>query len=114
MPEAATHLASTPPVIDGAARFALARNLVRRRGLFASSHRKLAAALLVIVPKQGRSPTKEEILGYLDGKIAKWWMPDDVVFAKEIPHTATGKIQKVALRQQFKGYALPTARSAAE
>jgi len=70
--------------------------------------------LLVIVPKQGKSPTKEEILGYLDGKIAKWWMPDDVVFAKEIPHTATGKIQKVALRQQFKDHVLPTVRSAAE
>ena len=41
-------------------------------------------------------------------------MPDDVVFAKEIPHTATGKIQKVALRQQFKDYVLPTAQSAAE
>ena len=43
------------------------------------------------------------------GKIAKWWMPDDVVFVDEIPHTATGKIQKIALRERFKDYVLPTA-----
>ena len=46
----------------------------------------------------------------MKGKIAKWWMPDDVVFVDEIPHTATGKIQKRDLREQFKGYALPTAK----
>ncbi len=65
--------------------------------------------LLVIVLKEGQSASKNELLGFLDGKIAKWWMPDDVVFIKEIPHTATGKIQKTALREQFKDYALPTA-----
>ena len=46
--------------------------------------------------------------------IAKWWMPDDVVFVNEIPHTATGKILKTALRDQFKDYTLPTAVAAAE
>ena len=65
--------------------------------------------LLVIVPKAGRSPTKEDILGWFDGKIAKWWMPDDVVFIEEIPHTATGKIQKMTLRERFRDYQLPTA-----
>jgi acyl-CoA synthetase (AMP-forming)/AMP-acid ligase II len=45
----------------------------------------------------------------MQGKIAKWWMPDDVAFVDEIPHTATGKIQKTALREQFKDYRLPTA-----
>ncbi|MEE4350314.1 MAG: long-chain-fatty-acid--CoA ligase [Pacificimonas sp.] len=65
--------------------------------------------LLIIVKKEGAEPTKESILAHLDGRIAKWWMPDDVVFVDEIPHTATGKIQKLALRQQFKGYRLPTA-----
>ena len=45
----------------------------------------------------------------MQGKIAKWWMPDDVVFVTEIPHTATGKIQKTALRERFKDYPLPTA-----
>lgn len=68
--------------------------------------------LLIIVPKDGKSPTRDSVLGHLEGKIAKWWMPDDVVFVDEIPHTATGKIQKLALREQFKGYELPTAREA--
>lgn len=68
--------------------------------------------LLIVVAKEGQEPAKEEILRYMDGKIAKWWMPDDVVFVKEIPHTATGKIQKVALREQFKDYKLPTANAA--
>ena len=70
--------------------------------------------LLIIIPKKGESPTREEILGYMDGKIAKWWMPDDVVFVNEIPHTATGKILKTALRDQFKEYTLPSAVAAAE
>jgi acyl-CoA synthetase (AMP-forming)/AMP-acid ligase II len=64
--------------------------------------------LLVIVPKPGKRPTKEDLLGFLQGKIAKWWMPDDVVFVEEIPHTATGKIQKMALRDRFRDYRLPT------
>jgi len=70
--------------------------------------------LLVIVLKEGQSASKEEILGFLDGKIAKWWMPDDVVFVKAIPHTATGKIKKTDLRHEFKDYVLPTATVAAE
>jgi fatty-acyl-CoA synthase len=65
--------------------------------------------LLVVVPKAGKEPSKSEILGFMDGKVAKWWMPDDVAFVSEIPHTATGKIQKTALREQFKDYRLPTA-----
>jgi fatty-acyl-CoA synthase len=65
--------------------------------------------LLVVVVKEGRSPSKESILGFLEGKIAKWWMPDDVMFIDEIPHTATGKIQKTALRETLKDYSLPTA-----
>jgi fatty-acyl-CoA synthase len=64
------------------------------------------------VLKADQSATKEEILAFLQGKIVNWWMPDDVVFVKEIPHTATGKIQKMALRDQFKDYVLPTAQAA--
>jgi 3-(methylthio)propionyl---CoA ligase len=64
--------------------------------------------LLVIVLKKGETATKEDILGFMQGKIAKWWMPDDVAFVNEIPHTATGKIQKMTLRQQFKDYRLPS------
>ena len=65
--------------------------------------------LLVIVLKTGQKASKEEMLTFLEGKIAKWWMPDDVAFVAEIPHTATGKIQKTALRAQFKDYVLPNA-----
>jgi fatty-acyl-CoA synthase len=65
--------------------------------------------LLVVVTKPGESVGKDDILGYMEGKIAKWWMPDDVVFVDEIPHTATGKIQKTALRERFGDYRLPTA-----
>tara|TARA_B100001057_G_scaffold9326_1_gene8719 strand:+ start:303 stop:1946 length:1644 start_codon:yes stop_codon:yes gene_type:complete len=70
--------------------------------------------LLVIVKSEGEEVAKEDILSYLEGKIAKWWMPDDVVFVDEIPHTATGKIQKLTLRQQFEDYTLPTAEAVAE
>ena len=63
--------------------------------------------LLVIVLKAGQKASKEEMLTFLEDKIAKWWMPDDVAFVAEIPHTATGKIQKTALRDQFKDYVLP-------
>jgi fatty-acyl-CoA synthase len=65
--------------------------------------------LLVVVAKPGKSPTKDDLMGYLSDKVAKWWLPDDVVFVEEIPHTATGKIQKTTLRDQFKDYSLPTA-----
>jgi len=60
--------------------------------------------LLVIVRKPDRNPAKGDILEFMEGKIAKWWMPDDVEFVDEIPHTATGKIQKTILRERFKGY----------
>ncbi|TKT81174.1 fatty-acid--CoA ligase [Aquamicrobium sp. LC103] len=65
--------------------------------------------LLVVVRKAGKEPTKTDLLGFMEGKVAKWWMPDDVAFVDAIPHTATGKIQKTTLRQQFKDYKLPTA-----
>ena len=57
--------------------------------------------LLVVVAKEGRAPTEEAILQVLEGRIASWWMPNAVVFVDEIPHTATGKIKKTALREQF-------------
>jgi len=63
--------------------------------------------LLIVVPKQGCKPEKDSILGFLQGKVAKWAMPDDVVFLAELPHTATGKILKTKLREQFSDYRLP-------
>jgi fatty-acyl-CoA synthase len=65
--------------------------------------------LLIVQLKQGQKATREDILNYMDGKIAKWWMPDDVVFVDAIPHTATGKILKTSLRDQFRGYSFPNA-----
>jgi acyl-CoA synthetase (AMP-forming)/AMP-acid ligase II len=64
--------------------------------------------LLIVVKKQGQEVTKAELLSYLEGKIAKWWMPDDVVFMPEIPHTATGKIQKRDLRERWKEHKFTT------
>ena len=65
--------------------------------------------LLIVVPKEGREPKKEAILDYLGGHIAKWQLPDEVVFIKEIPHTATGKILKTKLREMYKDFRLPGA-----
>jgi fatty-acyl-CoA synthase len=65
--------------------------------------------LLVVVLKRDQTATREEILGFMRGKVANWWMPNDVAFVDEIPHTAAGKIQKTVLRQRFKDYVLPTA-----
>jgi fatty-acyl-CoA synthase len=62
--------------------------------------------LLIVVREPGSDVGSDEVLAYLDGKIAKWWMPDDVVFVEEIPHTATGKIQKMELRERFRDHSL--------
>ncbi len=64
--------------------------------------------LLIVVKKPNAELTREEMLKFLDGKIASWWMPDDVVFSESIPHTATGKIQKRELRETWKGHSLPS------
>ena len=65
--------------------------------------------LLVVVRKKDAELTREQLLQFFEGKIAKWWMPDDVVFVDQLPHTATGKLLKTKLREDFKSYKLPTA-----
>ncbi|MES2037510.1 MAG: 3-(methylthio)propionyl-CoA ligase [Pseudomonadota bacterium] len=65
--------------------------------------------LLLAVKKPGAEVTREELLQFFDGKVAKWWLPDDVVFIESLPLGATGKILKNKLREQFKEYKLPTA-----
>ncbi|HUD96929.1 MAG TPA: long-chain fatty acid--CoA ligase, partial [Woeseiaceae bacterium] len=76
------------------------------------SHEKWSERpLLIVVKAEGGELSKEEMLAWFDGKIASWWLPDDVVFVDEIPHTATGKIRKTELRKQFSGYRLPDAQS---
>jgi fatty-acyl-CoA synthase len=64
--------------------------------------------LLIIIRAEGAELEKDEILAWLDGKIAKWWIPDDVAFVDAIPQTATGKIKKIELRKQFADYQLPS------
>jgi fatty-acyl-CoA synthase len=63
--------------------------------------------LLVLVMKPGQAVTREAMLAFLEGKVAKWWLPDDVQFVDTLPHTATGKIYKMVLREQFRDYRFP-------
>jgi fatty-acyl-CoA synthase len=60
--------------------------------------------LLVVVRKTGHDVTKDDLLAYLSRKVAKWWLPDDIVFVSQLPRTATGKLQKIVLRETFKEY----------
>lgn len=60
--------------------------------------------LLIVVKKPDREVSKKEIMDWLEGKVARWWLPDDIAFVNEIPHTATGKIHKKVLRERFKDY----------
>ena len=64
--------------------------------------------LLLVVRRPGAEVTREELLAFFEGKVAKFWMPDDVSFIDALPMGATGKIQKNKLRDQFRGYQLPT------
>ncbi len=65
--------------------------------------------LLLLVAKPGVALDKDAVLAFLGERVAKWWLPDDVVMVSEIPHTATGKINKVTLRQRYAAhYAAPT------
>jgi fatty-acyl-CoA synthase len=64
--------------------------------------------LACVVLKEGSEATAEEILEHLRGSVAKWWLPDDVVFIDEIPKTSVGKFDKKVLRDKFAGYTLPS------
>ena len=65
--------------------------------------------LLVVVAAEGAEPSREELLDFLRGKVASWWLPDDVAVVDELPHTATGKVSKRTLRERFADYVLPAA-----
>ena len=65
--------------------------------------------MLVVVKRPGQEVSREELLGFFEGKVAKWWLPDDVVFTEALPMGATGKIQKNRLRDQYREHKLPTA-----
>jgi fatty-acyl-CoA synthase len=65
--------------------------------------------LLLVVKKPGTQLTRDELIKFFDGRVAKWWIPDDVVFLEQLPHTATGKLLKTKLREDYKEHKLPTA-----
>jgi fatty-acyl-CoA synthase len=64
--------------------------------------------VVVVVKKAGADLSREAVLESLHGRIAKWWMPDDVIFVEALPHTATGKLSKLELRKQLADYKLPS------
>ena len=60
--------------------------------------------MLIVVPRPGHTIDPSAVLATFEGKVAKWWLPDAVVTVPELPHTATGKIQKIALRDRFRNH----------
>jgi acyl-CoA synthetase (AMP-forming)/AMP-acid ligase II len=63
--------------------------------------------LLIVVKRPGIDVTKDSMLAIYEGKVARWCVPDDVVFVEQLPHTATGKLSKLKLREQFNAYQFP-------
>jgi fatty-acyl-CoA synthase len=89
---------------------AMAHPAVAMAACIAARHPKWdERPLLVVMKKPGAELTREELLAFFDGKIAKWWTPDDVAFVDAIPLGATGKMQKNKLRDAFRDYKLPSA-----
>ncbi|RJG03008.1 3-(methylthio)propionyl-CoA ligase [Noviherbaspirillum sedimenti] len=89
---------------------AMAHPAVQQVACIGVSHPKWdERPLLVVVKKPGADVSKEELIKFYDGKIAKWWTPDDVTFVEALPIGATGKILKNKIREQFHDYKLPTA-----
>ncbi len=87
---------------------AIAHPDIAEAAVIGISHEKWSERpLLIAVPAEGSNPDKEELLASFKGKVADWWIPDDVAFTDELPHTATGKISKVTLREQFADYSGP-------
>ncbi|MBK7765080.1 MAG: fatty-acid--CoA ligase [Sulfuritalea sp.] len=68
--------------------------------------------LLVVVRKAGQEVTRDELIAFYEGKVAKWWIPDDVIFVDDLPHTATGKLSKLQLRERLRDYRFSDGRSA--
>ena len=84
---------------------------VAEAAVIAVSHPKWdERPLLLVVKDKGSAVTKDDIIEHLKGSLAKWQLPDDVIFLDELPHTATGKILKTKLRADYKDYKLPTVK----
>ena len=89
---------------------AIGHPAVAECAVIAAAHPKWAERpLLIAVLKEGQTATADDIRDFLSDKVAKWWLPDDVLFVDELPHTATGKLSKLQLRERFKDHVLPTA-----
>jgi fatty-acyl-CoA synthase len=65
--------------------------------------------ILLVVKKAGAEVTPKQILDHLAGHVARWWLPDEILFVESLPHTATGKLLKTALREQYRDYQLSSA-----
>ena len=75
--------------------------------IIAARHEKwMERPLLLVVPKPGRQIDTESVLALYSGAVARWWLPDAVVVVEELPHTATGKLNKVALRRRYEDHLL--------
>ncbi|MBL8395791.1 MAG: long-chain-fatty-acid--CoA ligase [Candidatus Accumulibacter sp.] len=89
---------------------AVAHPAVAEAAVIGAAHDKWQERpLLIVVRKPGGELTRELMLEFLQGRVASWWIPDDVVFVDQLPHTATGKLHKLKLREMFKDYRLPAA-----
>jgi fatty-acyl-CoA synthase len=73
--------------------------------VIAATHKKWdERPLLLVVPRPGHSVDPASVLALYEGKVAKWWLPDEVLVVEELPHTATGKLLKTSLRAQYKDH----------
>ena len=87
---------------------------VLEAAVIAARHKKWdERPLLLVVPRPGHTIDPESVLAIYEGKVAKWWLPDAVVVVDALPHTATGKLLKTALRSHYRDY-LETEKAEAE
>ena len=85
---------------------------VREAAVIAVPHAKWQERpLLIVVPQPGTAPSPEDIRGYLADRVARWWLPDAVVFTDALPYTATGKVHKLKLRELYVDFRLPEAEA---
>jgi fatty-acyl-CoA synthase len=91
---------------------AVAHPKIAEAAVIGVSHPKwVERPLLIVVPKKDQTITHAEMQDFMQDKIAKWWLPDDMVVVDEIPHTATGKILKTALRAKYKDHVFSSANA---
>jgi len=65
--------------------------------------------ILLVVRRPGSAVSAEEVQAHLGLHVAKWWLPDEILFVESLPHTATGKLLKIAIREQYRDYKLAVA-----